>query len=268
MFRFSYSAVLVLAGALIVTPAQAMTRLAVVMTCPYDGVKFTFNAQGSGTSFDRLLDGMALGPIESPWPLAVCPTNGFVFLKQDYEADELERLRPLIFSAEYQNIKSETPYYRAAWIAERSGRSHADVSRLLVQATWQAGFAELAERSRNDPPRLSEQDAKKRFDQLMAEGTTGDRYQRYATELLARLQVDVADASRSFEVRVADRLLVGELLRRLGKFEDADSHFISLTNDLKPDSKETTLVAFQRKLVAGRDAGLHTVSEVFGGQRR
>ena len=69
-------------------------------------------------------------------------------------------------------------------------------------------------------------------------------------------------------MRVADRLLVGELLRRLGKFEEADSHFVSLTNDLKPDSKEATLVAFQRKLIAGRDAGLHTVSEVFGGQRR
>src|SRR3954471_18865717 len=254
MFRLSYTAGLVLAGALIVTPAQAMTRLAVEMNCPYDGVKFTFDAQGSGTSFDRLLDGMALGAIESPWPLAVCPTNGFIFLKENYEADELERLRPLILSAEYQNTKGETPYYRAAWIAERSGSPHADVSRLLIQATWQAGFAELAERGRNDPPRLSEQDAKKRFDQLMAEGTTGDRYRRYATELLARLQVDVAEASRSFEMRVADRLLVGELLRRFGKFEDADNHFVSLANDLKPDSKEATLVAFQRKLIAGRDA--------------
>ena len=268
MFRLSYAAGLVLAGALIVAPAQAMTRLAVEMTCPYDGVKFTFDAQGSGTSFDRLLDGMALGPIESPWPLAVCPTNGFVFLKQDYEADELERLRPLILSAEYQNMKNETPYYRAAWIAERSGSSHADVSRLLVQATWQAGGAELAERGRNAAAGLSAQDANKFFDLVIAEGTSGERYQRYVTEALARLQVDVADTSRSLDVRVADRLLIGELLRRLGKFEDADNHFVSLTNDLKPDSKETTLVAFQRKLIAGRDTGLHTVSEAFGGQRR
>jgi hypothetical protein len=268
MFRLNSTASLVFAGALIIGSAQAMTRLAVEMTCPYDGIKFTFNAQNSGTAFDRLLDGMALGAIESPWPLAICPTNGFVFLKENYEADELERLRPLILSSEYQKVKDETPYYRAAWIMERSGSSHSDASRFLVQATWEAGFAELAERGRNSAASLSAQDANKLFGRLMAEGTTGERYRRYATELLARLQVDVADASRSLDARVADRLLIGELLRRLGRFTEAGSHFVSLVNDLNPASKEAMLAEFQRKLIAGSDAGLHSVSEALGGSQR
>jgi hypothetical protein len=268
MLRFSSMAALVFVGALIAAPAQAMTRAVVEKTCPYDEVKFTFDAQNSGSSFDRLLDGMLLGSIESPWPLAVCPTNGFVFLKEHYTADELERLRPLIFSAEYQNMKSETPYYRAAWIAERSGFSHAETSRILVQATWQAEMAELAERGLNRAAGQPLQDASKFIDRLMAEGTTGERYQRYVTEVLVRLQVDVADAARSPEARVADRLLIGEMLRRLGRFEEADRHFVSLMNDLDPASKEAVLAGFQRKLIAGKDAGLHSVSEAFGANRR
>jgi hypothetical protein len=214
-------------GALSAVSAHAMTRQLVEMTCPYDGVKFSLSAQASGTSFGQMLDWMQFGAIESPWPLATCPTNGFVFIKTKYEDDELERLRPLILSAEYQSIKGETPYYRAAWIMERTGASHQDVSYFLLQATWEVGWIEF------------------RGPRDLAEGTTSERYRRYATELLARLPVDIADESRTAERRTLDRLLIGELLRRLGRFDEADSHFAALTKDLTPGSKEASLVAFQ-----------------------
>ncbi|QIO33097.1 hypothetical protein [Bradyrhizobium sp. 1(2017)] len=244
--------------------AQAMTRSTVEMTCPYDGVKFTFNAQNSGTSFGKQLDGMPVGAIESPWPLASCPTNGFVFVKAKYEDDELERLRPLILSAEFQAIRSEAPYYRASWIMERTGASHAEVSNLLLQATWEAGRTELGERIRANTPGISAKDARDLVRHLMAEGTTGERYTRYASELLARLAADVVDTTRSAEARVADRLLAGEMLRRLGRFDEADSHFAALAGDLAPDSQEATLAAFQRRLIAAKDRGLHLVSEALG----
>lgn len=244
--------------------AHAMTRSTVEMTCPYDGVKFTFYAQNSGTSFGKQLDWMPVGAIESPWPLASCPTNGFVFVKAKYEDDELERLRPLILSPAFQTIKSETPYYRASWIMAHTGSSHADVSGLLLQATWEAGRTELGERSPANKPGLSANDAQDIVRRLMAEGTTGERYTRYATELLARLAVDVADTTRSAEARIADRLLIGEMLRRLGRFDEADSHFAALSGDLAPDSKEATLAAFQRRLIAAKDRGLHLESEALG----
>jgi hypothetical protein len=99
--------------------AQAMTRQTIEMTCPYDGTKFSFNEQASGSTFDKGLDFMPMGAIEIPWPLAVCPTNGFVFIKRQYEPDELERLRPIVFSAEFQALKDETPYIarRGFWNA-------------------------------------------------------------------------------------------------------------------------------------------------------
>jgi hypothetical protein len=259
-----FAAWLVLAaGALATISAHAMTRNVVEMTCPYDGVKFNFVAQMSGTSSDRLLDWMPFGAIESPWPLASCPTNGFVFLKAKYEDDELEKLRPLILSAEFQNIKNETPYYRAAWIMERTGASHEDVSRFLLQATWEAGRNELGERRRAPPPGGPAESMANFVRRLMAEGTTGERYRRYATELLTRLAVDVADQSRSVEKRTSDRLLIGEVLRRLGRFDEADSYFAALTNDLTPGSKQATLAAFQRRLIANKDVGMHYMSEAF-----
>ncbi|WP_100176758.1 hypothetical protein [Bradyrhizobium nitroreducens] len=242
--------------------AHAMTRSMVEMICPYDGVKFTFSAQNSGTSLDQQLDRMPVGAIESPWPLASCPTNGFVFVKAKYEDDELERLRPLILSPEFQGIRSEMPYYRAAWIVGHTGASHAAVSNLLLQATWEAGRADLVERLKapGGPTRIGSDSVRR----LMAEGTTGERYTRYATELLARLAVDVADTTRSAEERMSDRLLTGEILRRLGRFEEADRHFATMVGDLAPDSKEATLAAFQRQLIAAKDRGLHLVSEALG----
>src|SRR6185312_11662790 len=61
----------------------------------------------------------------------------FVFFKDDFDRAELERLKPLILSAEYQATKGEAPYYRAYWIVNRSGGDHAQASQLLLAATWQ-----------------------------------------------------------------------------------------------------------------------------------
>ena len=238
------------------SPARAMTLQTVEMTCPYDGTSFQFIAQGSGTSAGQSLDFMLLGPIDSPWPIAVCPTNGFVFIKQKYEPEELERLRPIVLSPEYQALKDETPYYRAAWIMERSGEARADVSFYLLQATWEAGWEAMAERYKAQvkatPPGAREPHPD--IPALFAAGTLSERYRRYATELLARLPADISAASpRSGQFKMVQ----GELLRRLGRFDEADAYFKALEADYGAGSGETNYVAFQRELVARRDLGIH-----------
>jgi hypothetical protein len=97
-------------------PPRAMTFRNEIMVCPYDGTTFQFTGQSSGTVFDKTLDWMPYGPIQSPWPLAVCPTNGFVFAKRHYTDEELEKLRPLILSPEYQAMRQESPHFRLAWL--------------------------------------------------------------------------------------------------------------------------------------------------------
>ena len=236
--------------------AGAMTLQTVEMTCPYDGTRFEFRVQGSGTSTGQSLDFMLMGAIRSPWPIAVCPTNGFVFAKEKYEPDELERLRPIVLSPDYQALKDETPYYRAAWIMERSGEPRTEVSLYLLQATWEAGWEALAERYnaklREAPPGARAPDPDIRA--LLAEGTSSERYRRYATELLARLPSDIAAASpRSGQFK----LVQGELLRRLGRFDEADAYFKALEGGYDTGSGEANYVAFQRELIARRDLGIH-----------
>jgi hypothetical protein len=256
MTQHSFAAVLLAAaGVLSAMPqAGAMTLREIEMTCPYDGTTFKFVAQGSGTSFDKTLDLMSVGPIRSPWPIAVCPTNGFVFIKNKYEDADFERLKPIVLSAAYQATRDETPYYRAAWITEHDGGPHAKVSWLLLQASWEAGQRELHERYQKRPPNSPDI----AFKEFMKEGTPGERYRRYATELLARLPADIAAAEKPETWKI----LTGELLRRLGRFEEAEAFLKDYAATLGPDSRVAKIVAFERDLVARKDIGIHFFSEL------
>ncbi len=229
------SAALAVAAALLAAaaqwPAAAHTGGNVEMTCPYDGTKFTYYAQHSGTQFGRQLDLKPIGPIMSPWPIASCPTNGFVFLQEKYSDEELERLRPLIFSPEFQALKEETPYYRASWIMEHTGKSHADVSWMLLKATWEA-----------------------------SENAT-ERYKRYAGQLAKRLPEDIAAASG--ESKLTLQMLYAEMLRRLGQFDEAAEFLnkIEVPNDLQ--AKVGPLVAYQKELASRHDGAPHAMKEAF-----
>jgi hypothetical protein len=246
---------LIIAAALAATlPAHAMTTREVELTCPYDGKKFKFREQGSGTSFDKTLDLMPYGAIRSPWPIAVCPTNGFVFYKNKFEPAELKRLKPIVLSAEYQALKDETPYYRAAWITQRDGASNSSVGVLLLRATWEAAQSELHRLYEARPANAPEVD----FKAFMAQGNTSERYRRYATELLAKLDADIAEKPDS----VTPKILKGELLRRLGRFEEAEAHFKEMSDGLEAGSTPARVVAFQRELIAKRDIGIRFMSEV------
>jgi hypothetical protein len=196
--------------------AHARTSSQVEMTCPYDGTKFTFERQDSGTAFGKTLDFMLVGPIQSPPPMAVCPTNRFVFFKETFPDAELDRLKPIILSVDYQALADETPYYRASWILERLGAPHVDVSRMLLAATWEA---------MREP----------------------GKYERYATELAARLPDDIS--STGGDDRKMFQLLLGELKRRLGNFVEARNYFDDLSREFDPTSNDGLYVAFELSLI-------------------
>lgn len=243
-----------------------MTLRPVTMTCPYDGTKFEFQQQMSGTSFDRSFDFMAFGPIQSPWPLAVCPTNGFVFYKDDLTPEEIEKLRPFILSADYQALKEETSHYRAARIMERAGEPQKKISTMLLLATWEATTeaaraayqewtaAQVAD-AKGEKPALTSQEMMRLF-----RNASSERYRRYADELLPRLKTDMQVAGSDQE-RTNLRWLTGELLRRLGRFGEAKDHFETFAADIGPDHKFTKLVALQLQLVAANDRTIHMMSE-------
>jgi len=216
-------------------PAIAHTDMQVELTCPYDGTKFTAQLQGSGTSFATLLDFRPIGAIVTPWLLAICPTNGFVFYKNKFEVGELETLKPFVLSNEYQSMKDETPYFRAAWLMERAGFPHTKVTWEPHQATWETY-----------EPR--------------------ERYIRYAKAVLSRLPEDIEAAKGAEKTNL--RILRGELLRRIEKFGEAAEELRSLKDELDPASVEAKIVNYEIELSGHGDYKAHLSCEAMGGSEQ
>ncbi|MGE0255362.1 MAG: hypothetical protein AB7N54_05570 [Alphaproteobacteria bacterium] len=220
-------AVLPTAGAMTFSPQQ--------FTCPYDGTVFTVEVQRSGTSFGAMLDFRPFGAITSPWPLATCPTNGFVFYKPEFSEDDLEKLRPVILSDEYQSIRGETAYYRAAWILSRTGAERAQIADYLLAATWEV------------------------------EGKAD--YRRYVDELLPHLEA-LAAGTDEREMRWQLGVLATELFRRTGRFEQATRHVDDVLADAHEGSFHYLLGRYQQELIARRDVRPHPVPKEIAAKAR
>lgn len=199
--------------------APAMTFMDVQVTCPIDGKPFPARVMGSGTSFGMYFDRQRFGAIASPAPLPACPGSGFIVDDdtRKYSQDELTRLRAFVESADYRGwVANDTPYYRLAKQKAFLGESEDEIAGVVLTATWEAG----------------------------------PRYARYAAEALALWQRRaLRDAGR--EGAYAARMLVGELQRRLGRFDEARATFDGLRADRafpgKQEDAETA--AYMRKVV-------------------
>lgn len=208
-----------LALALSPLPAPAMTFLDQDYICPIDEQPFSARVAASGTSFGRYFDGQHYGPIASPGPLPVCPGNGFIVEDDErrYGADELARLRAFVASPEYRGwVAQDTPYYRLAKQRAFFGDAPDALAPILLAASWEAGAR---------------------------------RYPRYAAEALEAWQKR-AGAQTGEEAYTA-RMLVGELQRRLGRFDEARATFEALRADRGFPGKQVEAgdAAYMRKIV-------------------
>ena len=132
-FRSILIALAALAG-----PAHAGMPYSEPMKCPIGGESFEHVTTMSYTIFGQRPDGKPFGSWHFPLDLPRCPGNGLIVFDEFSPAD-LERLEPLIASAEYRAmLPVETDYYLAAWLMEKLGRKPIDVAWMIVQASWQA----------------------------------------------------------------------------------------------------------------------------------
>lgn len=212
-------------------PAQALTFADQTLVCPIDGKSFTARVMSSGSVFGRYFDTRPFGPIAAPAPLPACPDSGFIVIEQRrYGAEELARLRAFVASPEYRGwIANETPYYRLARQMAFAGASADATANVWLQATWEAG---------------------------------AQRYRRYAEQAL-RAWLQRAQRQAGSEAGVHARLVVGELQRRLGRFDAARATFSGVRADpawAKLEDAQTReylgkIVDAQLQLVQARDAG-------------
>ncbi len=109
--------------------------------CPIDGEEFQYSKILSTTTWDMRLDGKPIGMLAYPIKLKQCPSNGFVFFKDNYSKNELVKLKKIIESEEFVSAKNNEPqkypqHYLLFLELDRGGYSKLDAADALHKATW------------------------------------------------------------------------------------------------------------------------------------
>ena len=207
--------------------AWAHTAQEMAFTCPIGGEKFSQVMDTSGTSIGMMTDMRPVGPIAAPFSLAQCPSNKFVMFKDKFSPAELAKFTRVVNSAEYQQIAAQSPSY-FAWgrMMELAGEN-ADAQQMMnifLKASWQS-------------------ESQESFSKTL----------EYADKVLANKAISSKDAINA-------QFLRGEMLRKLGRFDEAKRVFTALQKnpEVKQDKLFSQLAALQLSLVAKKS----TVSEI------
>lgn len=199
--------------------ASAHTAQEMAFTCPIGGEKFTQTMDTSGTRIGMMTDTRPVGPIATPFSLAQCPSNKFVMFKKEFSPDELAKFKRVVNSAEYQQIAAQSPSY-FAWgrMMELAGENQdaQQMMNIFLQASWQS-------------------ESQESFNKTL----------EYADKVLANKAISSKDA-------INTQFLRGEMLRKLGRFDEAKRVFTALQKnpEVKKDKLFSQLAALQLSLVA------------------
>lgn len=222
--RISFS---LLALLLLVAPAHGRKISDETYVCPLTGTTFVAQADDSGTQICVRLDLKKVGFLSSPPLVPICPDDGFVLYKPHFSETELSILRPWVESPEFRQLASEeTPYFRIARTQEKLSAPSGDVALSYVIATWEAA--------------------------------DGEQYRRYAAIAREKLVPLTAVAAQGGAISPAMAiLLIAELERRLGNFDEAQRRLDSLPSGADAATRDTA--AYEEELIEKRDSGPHYV---------
>ena len=199
--------------------AWAHTAAEQKFTCPIGGETFTQVMDTSGTSFGMMTDTRPVGPIAAPFSIAQCPSNKFVMFKNTFSKEELAKFERVVTSAEYQQIAAQSPSY-FAWgrMMELAGENQdaQQMMNIFLQASWQS-------------------ESQESFSKTL----------EYADKVLANKAISSKDA-------INTQFLRGEMLRKLGRFDEAKRVFTALQKnpEVKKDKLFSQLATLQLSLVA------------------
>jgi hypothetical protein len=190
-------------------------------TCPIGGKTFTALVVNSNTYWGRRLDLKPIAPTPSsvPWPLPVCPDNGFVMFKRHFSEAELGTLTPIVLSDEYQKLRTQnTAYFMLAYLQARTGADDEKLANLYLTASWEA------------------------------ESTRPEVVGRYRALALEKFQA-VLGRDRIWAVV----LLAGELERLLGRFDAAEARLAAVPAEAL-DANQSKWLEQIRKHVRSRNS--------------
>ena len=192
------------------------------MTCPIDGEVFTAIVGVNAAYLGQRLDTRRLGAAIEPIPLPVCPTTGFVVYRRDFTPEQLALAKEIVDSTDFRRqVRTGNEYTVAAYLAEQLGEPRMAIAHFWLEASW-----------------LFESDPVRNHEYLT---------RAYDWYTLALEEVG-SDQEKFWQVQA----LRVELLRRLGRFDEARALLTELPVNSLPTGHALKKVLVQQQLLLQR----------------
>ena len=199
-------------------------------SCPVCRQVFYAKLDASGARREIRLDLKPVGGDGGPWLLPVCPKCGFVIYKTSLKRAELATCKFVVASKDYKSSLKRSSYFRVGLLYEKLGEKDFNLANTFLKASWQ---------EESDPVNLKED---------------LERSLKYFTSC-SRSCGDVEKEN--------SRLLMGEILRRLGRFEEARAHLSGLQGlEGFQNNFFADIVTYQLKLCSKKDSSAHDMEDV------
>lgn len=216
---------------LAVGSCRAVNSVEQDFTCPFDGHRWAERVETSADAKGMRLDLKQLGDVVQPPTLPQCPKCKAVIFLDKFEPEVVERLRPLVKSEDFEQIASKYPsYYVLALVQERLNAPQFHIAHSYLRASWQC-------------------EAKP----AVARRCLGLAYGALSSAFASM------DASHKHYKNSA--LLMGELERRLEKFDAAEVRFRALSEaDGFKEPGSQRIITRQMELIAKKDSQPHGIT--------
>ncbi|NYD91284.1 hypothetical protein [Sphingomonas melonis] len=198
--------------------------------CPVGGERFSAPTTPVYSTMGRRPDEQPYSDVTFPLPMPECPGNGLTLFAH-FTPAETAQLAKWIATPTYQAMRAtESPFYRAYWLAKKIGRPDADAIELLLPAIWSA-----KQQDRDDPRRPH-----------------ATRYQRVLVAAVV-----AASPAVSVDDRVWLQSQAANALREMGDFAAAE-RMRARAEQALPQTTRPPLAIYLQKLkavIARRDRG-------------
>ncbi|OGS47841.1 MAG: hypothetical protein A3J79_14535 [Elusimicrobia bacterium RIFOXYB2_FULL_62_6] len=224
---FSLLCALVLLSAGNLPAAKSIER---EIACPICTREFYTTLDVPDAEYEMRLDMKPLGALPGPWHIPDCPGCGFIIYALNIPKAELAKCKAFVDSDDFKRFAKRSSYYRAGLISGMLGSKDFPLAQAYLKASWQ---------EEADAEKLKEDlELSLKHFSACAKGCEGDEQEN-------------------------SQLMMTELLRRLGRFDEARAHIAGL-RALKgfQGNLYTDILDFQVSLCDKKDAFIHNMEEV------
>ena len=208
--------------------ASGVNSIEQEFTCPFDSHAWKQRMETSADVKGMRLDLRQLGDVVQPPTLPQCPKCRAVLFTDKFELNVVLALKPFITGQDFAHMAAKYPsYYALAQVQQRLKAPPYHVGHSFLRASWQV----------ESKPAVA----------------------RHCLEQAQEFLSLAFKAMEKTDKRYANTaLLLGELERRLGQFEQADTRFRGLLDAFKEPGLQR-IVARQMELIANRDSAPHGI---------